>query len=201
MDDTKVPQSPSNGRKRASARKPSGNGTSRPEAPTREVAPSEHPAANRLRGDRGRTRSTSPADLEVAAPKPARRNGRGRGARASTPRGQGRGGHPLQPLLAALRSVHGGDFSVRLPGGDADPVMEEIATAFNAVVSLNATLTQEVVRVERVVGREGRMGERVSLGDVRGDWAHSINSINSLIGDLVQPTTEVARVLDRKSVV
>ncbi|NOJ79164.1 HAMP domain-containing protein [Myxococcus xanthus] len=195
MDDTKVPQSPSNGRKRASARKPSGNGTSRPEAPTREVAPSEHPAANRLRGDRGRTRSTSPADLEVGAPKPARRNGRGRGARASTPRGQGRGGHPLQPLLAALRSVHGGDFSVRLPGGDADPVMEEIASAFNAVVSLNATLTQEVVRVERVVGREGRMGERVSLGDVRGDWAHSINSINSLIGDLVQPTTEVARVL------
>ncbi|WP_418766111.1 HAMP domain-containing protein [Myxococcus xanthus] len=101
----------------------------------------------------------------------------------------------MQPLLAALRSVHGGDFSVRLPGGDADPVMEEIVSAFNAVVSLNATLTQEVVRVERVVGREGRMGERVSLGDVRGDWAHSINSINSLIGDLVQPTTEVARVL------
>ncbi|NOK06147.1 MULTISPECIES: HAMP domain-containing protein [unclassified Myxococcus] len=195
MDDTKVPQSSSNGRKRASARKPSGNDTSRPEAPTREVAPSERPAVNRLRGGRGRTRSTSPADLEEAAPKPARRNGRGSGARASTSRGQGRGGHPLQPLLAALRSVHGGDFSVRLPGGGADPVMEEIASAFNAVVSLNATLTQEVVRVERVVGREGRMGERVSLGDVRGEWAHSINSINSLIGDLVQPTTEVARVL------
>ncbi|NVJ08082.1 HAMP domain-containing protein [Myxococcus sp. AM001] len=191
MDDTKVPQSPTNGRKRASARKPSGNGTSRPEEPAREVASS---AVNRVRGDRGRPRSTSPADLE-AAPKPARRNTRGRGARASSPRGQGRGGHPLQPLLAALRSVHGGDFTVRLPGGATDPVMEEIASAFNAVVSLNATLTQEVVRVERVVGREGRMGERVSLGDVRGDWAHSINSINSLIGDLVQPTTEVARVL------
>ncbi|WIG93375.1 HAMP domain-containing protein [Myxococcus sp. SDU36] len=194
MDDTKVPQSPTHGRKRVSARKPSGNGTSRPEEPAREVASSERPAVNRARGDRGRPRTTSPADLE-AAPKPARRNTRGRGARASSPRGQGRGGHPLQPLLAALRSVHGGDFTVRLPGGATDPVMEEIASAFNAVVSLNATLTQEVVRVERVVGREGRMGERVSLGDVRGDWAHSINSINSLIGDLVQPTTEVARVL------
>ena len=54
-----------------------------------------------------------------------------------------------------------------------------------------------MVRVERVVGREGRMGERVSLGDVRGGWATSVSSINALIGDLVQPTTEVARVLVR----
>uniref|UniRef100_UPI0035A0D327 HAMP domain-containing protein n=2 Tax=Hyalangium versicolor TaxID=2861190 RepID=UPI0035A0D327 len=52
-----------------------------------------------------------------------------------------------------------------------------------------------MVRVERVVGREGRMGERVTLGDVRGGWATSVNSINALIGDLVLPTTEVARVL------
>nr|ACJ66693.1 sensor histidine kinase/response regulator [Myxococcus fulvus HW-1] len=193
MDDTKVPQSQSNGRKRAAARKPSGNGASRPEEPTRAVASTERASVNRLRGDRGRTRSTAPADAEVAPPRPARRNGRGSATPAS--RGRGRGGHPLHPLLAALRSVQSGDFSVRLPVDDADPVLEEIADAFNAVVSLNATLTQEVVRVERVVGREGRMGERVTLGDVRGDWAHSTHSINSLIGDLVQPTTEVARVL------
>ncbi|ATB50771.1 HAMP domain-containing protein [Corallococcus macrosporus] len=193
MDDTKVPQSQSNGRKRAAARKPSGNGASRSEEPTRAVASTERASVNRLRGDRGRTRSTAPADAEVAPPRPARRNGRGGAAPAS--RGRGRGGHPLHPLLAALRSVQSGDFSVRLPVDDADPVLEEIADAFNAVVSLNATLTQEVVRVERVVGREGRMGERVTLGDVRGDWAHSTHSINSLIGDLVQPTTEVARVL------
>src|SRR6185369_8684521 len=67
--------------------------------------------------------------------------------------------------------------------------------AFNALVGRNATFTDEMVRVERVVGREGRMGERVNLGDVRGGWATSVNSINALIGDLVLPTTEVARVL------
>ncbi|GHH00237.1 histidine kinase [Comamonas sp. KCTC 72670] len=186
MDDTKVPQSQSNGRKRASARKSAGNGASRQGESTRALPPESSESINRLRGERGRGRS-------AAAPEPrtSRRDGR---APAGT-RGRGRGSHPLQPLLAALRSVQGGDFSVRLPEGDADPVMEDIAYAFNAVVSLNATLTQEVVRVERVVGREGRMGERVSLGDVRGDWANSIHSINSLIGDLVQPTTEVARVL------
>ena len=46
-----------------------------------------------------------------------------------------------------------------------------------------------------MVGREGRMTERASLGEVTGGWRTSVNSINSLIGDLVQPTTEVARVL------
>ncbi|WP_426755334.1 HAMP domain-containing protein [Myxococcus sp. Y35] len=195
MDDTKVPQSHSNGRKRASARKSAGNGAARQGDPARAI-PSERPeTANSLRGERGRARSTTSASLEAPAQKSSRRNGRAAGARAPAARGRGRGSHSLQPLLAALRSVQAGDFSVRLPEADDDPVMEDIANAFNAVVSLNAALTQEVVRVERVVGREGRMGERVSLGDVRGDWAHSIHSINSLIGDLVQPTTEVARVL------
>ncbi|WP_425538043.1 HAMP domain-containing protein [Myxococcus stipitatus] len=101
----------------------------------------------------------------------------------------------MHTLLAALRAVQGGDFAVRLPDFPSLPVMDDISRAFNAVVSLNAVMTQETVRVSRVVGREGRMGERVSLGDARGDWATSINSINALIGDLVQPTTEVARVL------
>src|SRR5436853_264723 len=39
------------------------------------------------------------------------------------------------------------------------------------------------------------MAERASLGDVSGSWKTSIDSINALIADLVQPTTEVARVL------
>src|SRR5436305_797877 len=73
--------------------------------------------------------------------------------------------------------------------------MADIARAFNSVVSRNEAFTTEIVRLERVVGREGRMTERASLGDVTGGWAIGVNSINSLLADLVQPTTEVARVL------
>ncbi|WNG41793.1 HAMP domain-containing protein [Archangium violaceum] len=73
--------------------------------------------------------------------------------------------------------------------------MEEIAHAFNGLVAMNQRMQDELVRVERVVGREGQMAERASLGPVSGGWASSIGSINSLIADLVQPTTEVARVL------
>src|SRR5438874_657689 len=101
----------------------------------------------------------------------------------------------LRDLLAALQAAQGGDFAVRLPFTRGTSVMSDIARAFNSVVSRNEALSTEIVRLERVVGREGRMTERASLGDVTGGWAIGVNSINSLIADLVQPTTEVARVL------
>ncbi|TMB25902.1 MAG: methyl-accepting chemotaxis protein, partial [Deltaproteobacteria bacterium] len=101
----------------------------------------------------------------------------------------------MRELLLALQSARDGDFAVRLPFTRGSSVMADIARAFNSVVSRNEALSTEIVRLERVVGREGRMTERASLGDVTGGWAIGVNSINSLIADLVQPTTEVARVL------
>jgi HAMP domain-containing protein len=45
-------------------------------------------------------------------------------------------------------------------------------------------------------GREGRKAQcSASLGDVRGFWRYQINSVNSLIDDLVHPTSETARVI------
>jgi HAMP domain-containing protein len=49
--------------------------------------------------------------------------------------------------------------------------------------------------VGNTVGREGKMTDRVSMGTVKGAWATSVESINALIADLVQPTTEAARVI------
>src|SRR5437868_1671956 len=109
--------------------------------------------------------------------------------------GHGAEGRRLRDLVAALQAAQRGDFAVRLPFTSGTGLMPEVARAFNAVVARNEALTNEIVRLERVVGREGRMTERASLGDVTGGWRTSLNSINALIGDLVQPTTEVARVL------
>ena len=39
------------------------------------------------------------------------------------------------------------------------------------------------------------MTERASVGPAKGAWATSVNSVNQLIGDLVAPTNEVARVI------
>jgi len=125
----------------------------------------------------------------------------GEGRRKKPRNGDGENGHGpgedhrLRDLLGALQAAGEGDFAVRLPFTRGSGLMPEIARAFNSVVSRNEALTSELLRMEKVVGREGRMTERASLGDVRGGWGTSVSSINALIGDLVQPTTEVARVL------
>jgi len=100
----------------------------------------------------------------------------------------------LQPLLDALQAVKVGDFSVRLPESK-NGVLSQIYKAFNEVVNLNQHEAEEIVRVGRLVGREGRMTERAHLKNADGSWAQSIDSINVLIEDLARPTTEVARVI------
>ena len=100
----------------------------------------------------------------------------------------------LKKLLQAMRAAQRGDFAARLSARGSG-LLRELAEAFNALAAANEALKSEMVRVERVVGREGRMAERATLDDPKGGWAISIGAINALIGDLVQPTTEVARVI------
>src|SRR5205823_769695 len=68
--------------------------------------------------------------------------------------------------------------------------------AFNGLAERREGLTDELSRVSRVIGREGRLTERARLKNAKGTWAESISSVNSMIDDLVRPTIEVSRVLD-----
>ena len=97
-------------------------------------------------------------------------------------------------LLAALMAFKRGDFSARLPE-DWTGVPGKIADTFNAVIEANERMTRELERIGRVVGKEGRIAQRASIGEVTNSWADAIGSINNLIGDLVQPTSEMARVI------
>ncbi len=49
--------------------------------------------------------------------------------------------------------------------------------------------------LSRVVGKEGKINQRASIGEVTGSWADAVASVNTLIGDLVHPTSETARVI------
>jgi signal transduction histidine kinase/HAMP domain-containing protein/CheY-like chemotaxis protein len=97
-------------------------------------------------------------------------------------------------LLSALMAFKRGDFSARLPE-DWTGVSGKIADTFNAVIEANERLTRELERIVRVVGKEGRIKQRASLSDVSESWGDAIGCINVLIGDLVQPTSEMARVI------
>jgi HAMP domain-containing protein/signal transduction histidine kinase/CheY-like chemotaxis protein len=97
-------------------------------------------------------------------------------------------------LLTALLAFKRGDFSARLPE-DWTGVAGKIADTFNDVIAKNERMTQELERIGRVVGKEGRITQRASLGDVSNSWAGTVASVNGLIGDLVHPTSEMARVI------
>jgi HAMP domain-containing protein/signal transduction histidine kinase/ActR/RegA family two-component response regulator len=97
-------------------------------------------------------------------------------------------------LLMALKAYKNGDFSARLPQ-DWTGLPGKIADTFNDVIRMNQRLTRELARIARVVGKEGRITQRALLGDASHAWSDAIGSVNNLIDDLVQPMSEVTRVI------
>src|SRR5262245_47408726 len=97
-------------------------------------------------------------------------------------------------LLAALKAFRKGNFSVRLPI-DLTGLDGEIADAFNEVIELNERMTKEIEHLSHIVGKQGKIGHRAKLPNATGSWAANVDMVNDLIGDMVQPTGEMARVI------
>jgi len=97
-------------------------------------------------------------------------------------------------LLKTLIAFKKGNFSVRMPV-DQIGVAGKIADTLNDILELNQKMVSEFERISRAVGKDGKISQRVSIGPASGAWADCVESVNSLIGDLVQPSTEVARVI------
>src|SRR3954466_8182625 len=97
-------------------------------------------------------------------------------------------------LLKCLRQFRRGDFSVRMPlnmtGIDGD-----IAQAFNDVVELEEAKAAEIARVAEVIGKEGQFNHRMSLPGATGAWADVIESVNTLVSEVMHPVQEMARVI------
>ena len=73
--------------------------------------------------------------------------------------------------------------------------MAEVAAIFNEIAERNQHLTGELARVRRLVGREGRLSERLEVGAGEGAWGAAVDNCNALIDDLARPMAEVGRVL------
>jgi HAMP domain-containing protein/signal transduction histidine kinase/DNA-binding response OmpR family regulator len=97
-----------------------------------------------------------------------------------------------QELLDALNAMRSGDFSVRLPGSRTG-VTGKICDAFNSIVAANERIAQQLEHVGEVVGRQGKTRTRVRFGLSEGAWADMEGSVNTLIDDLLWPTTAVTR--------
>src|SRR5690349_13260016 len=118
--------------------------------------------------------------------------------------GNGNGGetpppvlHPddeLRELLRVLTAVREGDFSVRLPAHWTG-LVGKIADTVNDVVSANQSMAAQLERVGQVVGKEGKIRQRVRFTHPAGAWSEMESSVNTLMEDLIWPTTEVTRAL------
>ncbi len=97
-------------------------------------------------------------------------------------------------VLAALITFKKGDFSVRLPVNQIG-LPGKIADTLNDIFELNENLATELGHISTAVGKEGKIGQRAFLAAGAGDWQSCVESVNSLISDLVQPSTEIARVI------
>ncbi|MFI8826618.1 HAMP domain-containing protein, partial [Streptomyces sp. NPDC053431] len=100
----------------------------------------------------------------------------------------------LQRLLAALVSMRDGNFRKRLTVS-GEGMMAEISAVFNEVADRQTHLTGELSRVRRVVGREGKLSERLEAGAAEGAWAAAVDAANALVDELARPVSEVGRVL------
>ena len=100
----------------------------------------------------------------------------------------------LHDLLNALQAMRVGDFSVRMSGNQVG-LLGKIADTFNEIVASNERMAQQLERVGHVVGREGKTRQRVKFGLSSGAWSEMETSVNTLIDDLLWPTTEVTRAI------
>jgi HAMP domain-containing protein/CheY-like chemotaxis protein/signal transduction histidine kinase len=100
----------------------------------------------------------------------------------------------LHDLLNALQAMRVGDFSVRMAGSQVG-LLGKIADTFNEIVAANERMAQQLERVGHVVGREGKTRQRVKFGLSHGAWGEMETSVNTLIDDLLWPTTEVTRAI------
>src|SRR6476661_3451597 len=100
----------------------------------------------------------------------------------------------LVELTRGLAQVRRGRFDVRLARREG--LASDVVEQFNEMVALKERHSRDLLRISRVVGREGRMSERLDEESYDGAWAADVQSVNALIDDLAAPTAEIARVLD-----
>src|SRR6266481_119255 len=88
-------------------------------------------------------------------------------------------------LLKTLVAFKRGNFATRMPVDEVG-VPGKIADTLNEILELNQKMVSEFARISKAVGKDGKITQRASIGPVTGDWAECVESVNSLIGDLVQ---------------
>ncbi len=97
-------------------------------------------------------------------------------------------------LLEVLMQVRAGNFDVRMPI-DQTGLNGKICDALNDIISMNKNMVDEFTKAGNIIGKQGKLTQRIELPQAKGAWSTAVDSLNSLISDLVHPTIEIAHVI------
>ncbi len=97
-------------------------------------------------------------------------------------------------LFRILMQVRNGNFSVRMPA-DQLGLKGKICDTLNEIIELNERMVVEFEKVGNSIGKQGKLTKRVELDGAKGSWGSCVDSVNTLISDLVHPTIEIAHVI------
>lgn len=97
-------------------------------------------------------------------------------------------------LLRVLTEVKNGNFTVRMPL-DQIGLSGKVCDALNEIIFLNERMIQEFTKAGQIIGKQGKLNQRIEIPNAKGSWNHGVDSLNILISDLVHPTKEIARVI------
>ena len=100
----------------------------------------------------------------------------------------------VHQLLKTMIALKKGDFSVRLPV-EWTGTAGKVADAFNYVAEMNEHMAFELERLRNSVAKKGMINHRANLGEFTGSWSRMMESVNTLIDELVRPTSEMSRVI------
>jgi HAMP domain-containing protein len=97
-------------------------------------------------------------------------------------------------LMKVLTEVKNGNFSTRMDNGQ-DGINGRISETLNEIIELNEKMMLEFTKAGKIIGKQGKLTERIPLPKGRGSWVSGVDSLNTLISDLVHPTIEIAHVI------
>ena len=100
----------------------------------------------------------------------------------------------LKQLLTVLDAYRKGDFSTRMPN-DLVGLPGKVADTLNDIIDRGVETTIEFERVAQLVGKQGKLDERIKLPGMKGSWAKLVDSSNAIANDLGSPLNEMLRVV------
>jgi HAMP domain-containing protein/signal transduction histidine kinase/CheY-like chemotaxis protein len=97
-------------------------------------------------------------------------------------------------LLRVLIEVRNGNFNVRMPIDEVG-IRGKICDTLNEIITINERMTQEFTKASNTIGKQGKLTHRLEVPYSKGSWNTGVDSLNTLISDLVHPTIEIAGVI------